>query len=92
MGQHREKSARLEDKCAWMREQQRLKQEAAKAGAVAQREARRTGAVTVKPAPAQKTPAVVGYTWGKPLPRRTRDEMKRAWRKHKREKKGSEIS
>jgi hypothetical protein len=90
MGKHRSKEERLEERFAEMRELQRLKRESAAAGAVSVREqkrhakqAERAGAAIV-PEPAAERP--VGFTWGKPLPRRSRDELKRIRRNYRRKK------
>ena len=92
MGKHQSREERLEQACAEMRERQRLKRESAAAGAVSVREqkrhakqAERAGAAIVPVAePAAERP--VGFTWGKPLPRRSRDELKRIRRNYRRKK------
>ena len=76
-----------------MRERQRLKKEAEKAGAVARRASSPAGRQGRKVSDPERgavaVPAVsetVGFTWGKPLPRRTKTELRQVWRKHRREK------
>ena len=81
------RAERIEQKCAEMREQQRLLREAQRAGAVVLREAKRaakqTGVVVDRERSAG-VPRVVGFTWGKPIPRRTIAEMRRAWSANRR--------
>lgn len=102
MGQHREKSAQREDKFAWMREQQRLKKqrgareqtlavERERATRFSERAERKLARLKEKAdreaaREAGAVDGVAGFTWGKPLPRRTKAELKRVWRDHRRGK------
>ena len=82
---------------AEMREKQRAKRAAAEAGAAVIREqkrdvkkAKKAGAAVVAVLPSVVAPVVteraVGFTWGKPLPKRSRKDLKVIRLRHRRKK------
>ena len=72
MGKHRTREEMLAEKLAWMREAQRRKRE-------------RAPERTARPKTAPAAPADEGFTWGTPLPRRSRLSIQRTqeWRRRK---------
>jgi hypothetical protein len=70
------RAERIEQACAEMREKQRLLRDGGRAAAVASRP-KQTG-----------TPLApfVGFTWGRPIQRRTKAQVRRAQAAHRREK------
>jgi hypothetical protein len=84
----REKAeAVLESEAAKAKAKAVVEREAAKAQAALEREADTAKAVVVRESATVETSCVViGFTWGTPLPPRTRDQVKRACAWHKRRK------